>query len=62
MGFELVSCEDQYKKFPQLKRSEVLELLKWKETQPHLPESITGKFDLFFCCLFYDIPLSKVYN
>lgn len=42
MSFQIVSCEDQYRKFPQLNRSEVLELLEWKKTQPHLP-NITGR-------------------
>lgn len=41
MSFQTLSCEDQYQKFPQLKRSDVLGLLEWKKTQPHLPD-ITG--------------------
>lgn len=41
MSFQAAPCEDQYRNFPQLNRSDVLELLKWKETQPHLP-TITG--------------------
>lgn len=46
MSFQIVSCEDQYQKCPQLNRSEVLELLEWKKTQPHLP-NITGRSNLF---------------
>lgn len=40
----MVSCENQYQKFPQLIRSEVLRLLKWQQTQPHLP-TITGEYN-----------------
>lgn len=43
----MVSCEDQYRKFPQLNRNEVHELLKWQKTQPHLPK-ITGMLNIVF--------------
>lgn len=41
MALKTASCEDQYKKFPKLDRDEVLQLQKWQEEQPHLP-NITG--------------------
>lgn len=41
MSFELVKCDEQYKKFPQLDRAEVLKLKEWYDMQPHLP-NITG--------------------
>ena len=41
MSLQFASCEDQYKKFPQIDRNEVLKLQKWQEEQPHLP-NITG--------------------
>lgn len=41
MSLKFATAEDQYKKFPQLDRSEVLKLQDWHEKQPHLP-SITG--------------------
>lgn len=41
MALQLASCEEQYKKFPQLDRAEVLKLQEWQEKQPHLP-NITG--------------------
>lgn len=37
MSFQLASCDEQYKKFPQLDRNEVLKLQDWHEKQPHLP-------------------------
>lgn len=46
MGSEMVSCEDQYQKFPQINRKEVLELMKWQNTQPHLP-TVTGTLEKF---------------
>lgn len=46
MALVLPSVEDQYKKFPQLDRSDVLELQEWQKTQPHLPK-ITGEYHIF---------------
>lgn len=37
MSLQAVSCEEQYKQFPQLSRDEVIKLQEWQETQPHLP-------------------------
>lgn len=51
MGSEMVSCEDQYQKFPQINRKEVLELMKWQNTQPHLP-TVTGTLEKFQYFLF----------
>lgn len=41
MPIEYASCDEQYKKFPQLDKAEVLKLQEWYEMQPHLPH-ITG--------------------
>lgn len=41
MPFEYASCDEQYKKFPQLDKAEVLKLQEWYEKQPHLP-NVTG--------------------
>lgn len=41
MSLKTTTCEEQYKKFPQLDRNEVLKILEWPEKQPHLPK-ITG--------------------
>lgn len=41
MSLQIASCDDQYKKFPQLDRNEVLKLKEWHEKQPHLP-NVTG--------------------
>lgn len=38
---QFTTCEEEYKKFPQLDREEVLKLKDWQEKQPHLP-NITG--------------------
>lgn len=38
----IAKVEDQYKKFPQLSKEEVLKLKDWYEKQPHLP-NITGE-------------------
>lgn len=41
MNEDSAKVEEQYRKFPELKREKVLELLKWIEEQPHLP-NVTG--------------------
>lgn len=41
MPIEYASCDEQYKKFPQLDKAEVLKLQEWYEKQPHLP-NVTG--------------------
>lgn len=41
MSLKVALCEDQYTKFPQLDRDEVLKLKDWHEKQPHLP-NVTG--------------------
>lgn len=43
MVLQIVSCDKQYEKFPQLNRSEVLKLQDWYNRQSHTP-SITGKY------------------
>lgn len=40
---KLCQVEDQYKKFPTLKRDEVKKLMDWCQKQAHLPKNITGK-------------------
>lgn len=45
MNLQIASCADQYKKSPQLNRNDVLELLEWQKTQPHLP-NVSGKYHL----------------
>lgn len=47
MSLQIASCEDQYKKFPQLDRNEVLKLKEWHEKQPHLPD-VTGYYGLYY--------------
>lgn len=42
MVLTLASVEDEYKKFSQLKKDEVLKIQDWYQKQPHLP-NITGK-------------------
>lgn len=43
MSLKFASTEDQYEKFPQLNRGDVLKLQEWQKTQPHLP-TITGEY------------------
>lgn len=45
MTLKLASCDEQYKKFPKLDKSEVIKLQEWYEKQPHLP-NITGNYQL----------------
>lgn len=40
----VASVDEQYKKFSQLNKEEVLKLKDWYEKQPHLP-NITGELD-----------------
>lgn len=42
MVLQVASCDKQYEKFPQLIRSEVLQLQDWYNRQSHTP-NITGK-------------------
>lgn len=46
MAITIASADEQYKKFPQLNRDEVLKLQEWYEKQPHLP-NVTGKLAIF---------------
>lgn len=39
---KLCQVEDQYKKFPAIKRDEVKKLMEWCQKQAHLPRNITG--------------------
>lgn len=41
MSIKMVTAEEQYKKYPQIDRNEVLKILEWFEKQPHLPK-VTG--------------------
>lgn len=41
-----ISTEEQYKKFPDLKRDEVQKILDWTNKQPHLPKITGMKSDL----------------
>lgn len=50
MSLQIASCDDQYKKFPQLDRNEVLKLKEWHEKQPHLPD-VTGWSRHFYTIL-----------
>lgn len=43
MPIKLAKCEDQYRKFPELDRSEVLKLQEWNKSQGTFRD-ITGKF------------------
>lgn len=43
MSIQMVTAEEQYKKNPQIDRSEVKKILEWFEKQPHLPKA-TGIF------------------
>lgn len=54
MTLQLASCEEQYKKFPELDRGEVLKLVEWQEKQPHLPQ-LSGQYRnfLFFKSSFF---------
>lgn len=38
----VADIENEYKKFPELKKEEVLKLMEWCKRQPHLP-NLTGK-------------------
>lgn len=53
MSLTLANCDEQYKKFPQLDKNEVLKLKDWYEKQPHLP-NITGiNIKQFFHFIFF---------
>lgn len=41
MSIQLVTTEEQYKKYPDIDRNEVLKILEWFAKQPHLP-NVTG--------------------
>lgn len=45
MAITLANVDEQYKKFPQLNRDEVVKLQDWYNKQPHLP-NVTGKIIL----------------
>lgn len=51
---QLAIVENEYKKFPDLKKDEVLKLQEWVQKQPHLP-NITGTYiyELIFIVIFY---------
>lgn len=51
MTLQLASCDEQYKRFPELDRAEVMKLVEWQEKQPHLPPlsgTSIAKFHLFW--------------
>lgn len=56
----MVTAEEQYKKYPQIDRSEVLKIMEWFEKQPHLPK-VTGTLTTTLICTtfgaFYKIGL-----
>lgn len=56
MAITFASCDEQYKKFPQLNRDEVLKLQDWYQKQPHAPK-VTGKFNFFFFNFYRDMEI-----
>lgn len=48
---KLAKIDEQYKKFPEIKKEDVEKILDWANKQPHLPK-ITGE-EYFFKFSFY---------
>uniref|UniRef100_A0A336KST9 CSON013468 protein n=1 Tax=Culicoides sonorensis TaxID=179676 RepID=A0A336KST9_CULSO len=58
---KLCDVEDQYKKFPDLKKEDVQKLLNWCSNQAHLPKNITElEVILFLHSNYYKIEAAKV--
>ncbi|XP_031637357.1 alpha-tocopherol transfer protein-like [Contarinia nasturtii] len=60
MSLKLACCEDQYKKFPQLDRDEVLKLQDWHEKQPHLPNITELDAIIFLHACNYSVEKAKI--
>lgn len=61
MAITIASADEQYKKFPQLNRDEVLKLQDWYQKQPHTP-SVTGNYLFCFSCDLNSISISEIDN
>lgn len=46
MSIQIVSTDEQYRKYPGIDRDEVLKIMEWFTKQPHLP-NVTGTFSGF---------------
>ncbi|XP_037027443.1 alpha-tocopherol transfer protein-like [Bradysia coprophila] len=60
MALQLVSCDKQYEKFPQLIRSEVLKLQDWYNRQPHTPSITELEAMRFLHACYYSVEQAKI--
>jgi len=60
MAIKEASVDEQYKKFPQLDRNEVLKLKEWYEMQPHLPNITELEAIIFLHACYYSIERAKI--
>lgn len=54
-----VNVDDEYRKFPEMKKDEVLKIVKWVNQQPHLPNISESYVILFYHACHYSSEQTK---
>lgn len=59
MSSVMVNIDDEYRKFPEMKKEEVLKIVEWVRQQPHLPNICEAFVILFYHACYYSSEQTK---